>query len=459
MSGDFGSLQVWLTAGLLLLAAGLAVLWLRSQAQRRDVERRLADRERDAVAYDQQLQQARRMEAVGILAGGIVNNLNNLLAVILGNARLLAREIESGEGNSGREELDRVVKAGHMAGDLVRELSDFYRQADQARKPTDLVPVVRDSLKLLRDILPSTVEIVSELQPCGPVLATAAGIQQILMNLCSNGVQAMQKTCGTLTVTLGEEQVHEPRHASPADLQPGSYVRLTVADNGRGMDDATLDRVFETSAQESGGRALPGLGLRTVQRVLADHQGVSVASSKAGEGTQVDLFFPLIAWSVQAGAVQPRPALTTVPTSPGLIQVPAADEESTAARRATVLLVDDEEMVAQVLSRGLRRLGYRVVVHEESRRALADFTQTPELFDIVVTDQIMPYMSGVRLTRKIHDIRPGIPVLICTGFRDSFNEQQAREAGVSDFILKPTSHRDLAALIERHLLKSLEGRA
>jgi DNA-binding NtrC family response regulator len=167
----------------------------------------------------------------------------------------------------------------------------------------------------------------------------------------------------------------------------------------------------------------------------------------------------LIAWRV---AADQETAITTVPRVPVVPSVPEPVEAETPAAsgppRATILLVDDEEMVAQVLARGLRRLGYRVVTHLDSRTALADFTQTPDLFDIVVTDQIMPQMSGVRLAQRIHEVRPDIPVALCTGFRDSYNEQQARDAGVADFILKPTSHRALAAMVDRHVLRRMEGR-
>jgi DNA-binding NtrC family response regulator len=126
--------------------------------------------------------------------------------------------------------------------------------------------------------------------------------------------------------------------------------------------------------------------------------------------------------------------------------------------KATVLLVDDEEMVCQVLTRGLQRLGYRVIAHTDSRKAYADFAATPHLFDVVVTDQIMPHMSGVRLTRRIRDLRPSLPIILFTGFRDSFNENQARQAGVTEFMLKPSSHRDLADLIDRVVLRRAESR-
>lgn len=440
----------------------LAADWWRVRANLRRAAEQLAHRNDECRQLENQLNQARRMEAVGILAGSIVNNLNNLLAVIMGHTRMATHELPPASG--AQEELERVMKAGRMAGDLVREISDFYRQADQARKPTNLLPVVRDTVKLLRDILPSTVTVVSDLQQCGPVLATPTGVQQVLMNLCSNALNAMYRRQGTIEISLLEEVVTGWHKAVPQELGPGSYVRLSVRDDGKGMDDETLNHIFESYFTTNGDKSRMGIGLSTVYRILEDHDGATIARSQVGQGTTFDIFFPLIAWSVstdRSGAGNDTAAERVDSPRPAPVaRFPAQDEADwhVDQDKATVLLVDDEEMVSQVMARGLRRLGYRVIAHTDSRKALADFSQTPEVFDVVVTDQIMPHMSGVRLTRRIRSLRPELPVILFTGFRDSFNEQQAREAGVSEFILKPSSHRDLAELIDRVVLRRNESR-
>ena len=421
--------------------------------------------EGDIRKLEEQLDQAHRMEAVGILAGSIVNNLNNLLAVILGHTRIANNEL--GPDAPARDELDRIAKAGHMATELVREISDFYLQADRARKPTILVPVVRDTLKLIRDILPSTVIIKSELKPCSPVLASVTGIQQVLMNLCSNSMHAMYRQTGTLEIVLEEEVVTAGRKAMPQDLAPGSYARLTVRDDGRGMDREMLDQIFDSYFTGNQNGTKMGIGLSTVSRILEDNDGVTIVRSQVGEGTAFDLYFPLIAWEVAApeelkslaavsGATDQEDGVPVhIESSSGQI---ASINQRTSVPKATVLLIDDEEMVAQVMTSGLQRQGFRVITHTDSRKALADFSQTPDLFDVVVTDQIMPHMSGVRLTRKIHEMRPDLPVILFTGFRDSFHETQAREAGVVEFLLKPGSHRDLANLILRLTKRKMAGR-
>jgi signal transduction histidine kinase/CheY-like chemotaxis protein len=463
---------------LIVLALCLVLSLAYRRAQR--IRQELAE-ERDRL--ENQLVQARRMEAVGILAGSIVHNLNNLLAVILGHSRMAMNEAPARSPLA--EDLEKVAKAGQMAGELVQDLSDFYRQADQALKPTDLVPVVTDTLKLLRDILPPTVEIKENLaHRCAPVMASATGVQQVLMNLFSNSINAIHRRQGIIEVSLGEERIDDYRRAVPQDLSPGSYVKLTVTDNGRGMDRETLDHIFNSYFSTSDDGRGMGIGLSTVHRILRDHEGVTIPHSTPGRGTSFDIYFPMIAWKVEktgarrpwskprakvevaqsSSAPSPDPAeqpalhLTTVQGQSPVDQ--AAGQPATGKpEEITVLLVDDQEMVAQVTSRGLQRQGFRVITHTDGRRALDDFVQTPEVFDVVVTDQIMPHISGVRLTRRIRSVRPDIPVILITGFRDSFNEKQAREAGVTDFVLKPTSHRDLAELIRRALLRSMEEKA
>ncbi len=448
-----------------LFALVVTLAWALYRSWRALRELRSSQREsaEEGQRLEGQLNMAHRMEAVGILAGSIVNNLNNLLAVILGHTRIATNETPP--GTPVRNELDQIAKAGHMASELVREISDFYLQADQARKPTDLVPVVRDTLKLIRDILPSTIIIKSELKPCSPVLASVTGIQQVLMNLCSNSMHAMYRNTGTLEIVLEEETVATGRKALPRDLAPGSYARLTVRDDGRGMDKQTLDRIFDSYFTGTRDGSRMGIGLSTVSRILEDNDGVTIVRSRVGEGTKFDLYFPLIAWEVSSTVERKSVAAAAADEfADGQLAVEAYPDptlssfEPGAEPVATVMLIDDEEMVAQVMTSGLQRQGFRVITHTDSRKALADFSQTPEIFDVVVTDQIMPHMSGVRLTRKIHEIRPDIPVILFTGFRDSFHEEQAREAGVVEILLKPGSHRDLAHLILRLMRRKMAGR-
>ncbi len=448
---------------IVVLAIGFFVLW----QNRQKMLQKIQDLEDRAERHGVQLTQAQRFEAVGIMAGSIVHNLNNLMSVILGHTRMVIHDLPS--ESPVQKDLDHVVKAGHMAADLLNEISDFNRQAQKAHKPIDLAATVRDTLKFMRDILPSTIQINEHLpRRCEPVMASTTGVQQVLMNLVSNSVQAIGKTPGLIEIRLESCVIEHWHKASPQDLGPGSYLKLTIRDNGPGMDAVTLDKIIGAYFESPPDTSSLGLGLNTVFRILGEHDGVTIPISQAGKGTSFDIYFPKIAWRVvdqppreapTAEHAQVESASIPLHMAPAIVNQPItasnripADEEI-----ATILLVDDEEMVARVTAIGLQRLGYRVIKHLDSRKALADFVQTPGIFDVIITDQIMPHMSGVRLARKIHDIRPDIPVILMTGFRDSYNEQKALEAGVSQILLKPTSHRDLAEMVEKVRLHKSEG--
>ncbi len=395
------------------------------------------------------LNQAQRLEAVGIYAGSIIHNLNNLLSVIIGHTRLAQNT--PGLNIASREELQKAMAAGHVAGDLVADLSNFYRQADLGRKPTALLPIVRDTVKLLGDILPATINIKTDLEPCGPVLASLTGVQQVLMNLCSNAAQTMHQNQGEILVALHEEIIARPQEAMPHQLVPGSYVCLRIKDNGRGMDQDSLARILNSYYTDQPNGENTGLGLATVGRLIQDMQGFAIPKTHTGSGTTFSIYFPLIAWTIQD-----PPDPLELPEIESLVETGAGGQKKDAVR---VLLVDDEEMVAEVLARGLRRLGHQVTAVTDSREALDVFARDPMAFDVIITDQIMPHMSGVRLVREMEKVRSGMPVILTTGFRDSYHERQAREAGVQEFILKPCSHLDLGQAISRLELSRLEGHA
>jgi len=436
MTTETGSLLFWMVVlglGLIccLLIIGMIWLWQgRSKAQRqaRAVEiqfRHQAD----------QLCQAQKMEAVGILAGSVSHNFNNLLSIIIGQSELIMDDVP--KNSETHRDLQRVVDASHMASDLIKELSTFYSQADQQRRPVRLQSAVHDVLKLLRDILPATVQVDEHIDPeCGPVLANSTQVQHVLMNLCSNAYRTMQRQSGVIEVGLQEVQVEETIRAVPAELGPGSYVKLTVQDDGHGLDQATLERIFEPYFASGSNDTAQKLGLNTVYRILERHGSVTIPHSVPGQGTRFDIYFPLIAWSVE----DEEDEVAVLPSHHG---------------KGNVLFVDDEPMVARVGKAGLEKLGYRVTAHTDAREALDAFQAAPDSFDVVITDQIMRHMSGIRLARELLTIRPKLPIILATGFRESFNEEQARELGIREFVVKPLSHFELARVIEGVLLRKM----
>ncbi len=455
------------TAGIsvLLLVAVIGIIIL--LVKRQKMQLKMQDLEERADRHSIQLTEAQRFEAVGIMAGSIVHNLNNLMSVILGHTRMAIHDIPA--DSPVQNELDHVVKAGHLAADLLNEISEFSRKAESAHKPTDLASTVRDTLKFMRDILPATIQITEDIpSKCEPVMASPTGVQQVLMNLVSNSVQAIGKAPGLIEISLQSCVIEHWHKASPQDLGPGSYLKLTVRDNGQGIDPKTLERIIGAYFETPPDTSSLGLGLNTVFRILDEHEGMTIPTSQSGKGTSFDIYFPKIAWRVVQDSPLPKPepaqsetGTTKIPLhlSRTAINQPIIPSNEVPAGKelATILLVDDEEMVARVTTIGLQRLGYRVIKHLDSRKALSDFVQTPEIFDVIITDQIMPHMSGVRLARKIHEVQPTIPVILMTGFRDSFNEQKALEAGISQIVLKPTSHRDLAEMVEKVRLRKKES--
>ncbi|MFO7652234.1 MAG: response regulator [Candidatus Krumholzibacteriia bacterium] len=425
----------WVAAvGAVIAAAVLGVLLARARAGRRRAELARTRLRHDFDRLEQRYFQARKMESVGNLAGSVIHSFNNLLAVMIGHVRLLRDEPTLPAAT--RDDLDQAIKAGHVATELVRELSTFYRQADIRRKPVRLQQPLREIVTLLSDLVPANVQVVHNLDPaCGPVLASTTQVQQIVMNLASNAVNALYRRRGRIEIDLAEVQVEEPIAARPHDLRPGPHARLSIRDTGSGMDEQTLARMFEPYfTGERSGKNI-GLGLNTVYRILADHDGATIPHSRPGEGTRFDIYFPVIAWSLDRA--EPAPA--------------AREAEAAPARPPRVMLVDDEAMVARVTGTHLERRGYDVSVFTEAQAALDAFRADPRGYDLLVTDQIMTPISGIRLAREVLAVRPDLPVILASGFRGSFNEERARRIGIRSFVIKPVSYAELSREIDRLL--------
>ncbi len=446
-------------------AAGFGVALLVASRRRRRQHARL---EAQTDSLREQLQRAQRMEALGILASSIVHNLNNLLTAILGHARLAMDDLD--RRHPAQRSLEQVVRAGQTAGELTREILDFEHTTDSERRPERLQAVVNDTVKLLRDLLPGSVELRTELDPaCGPVLASTSQVQQVLLSLCSNAYHSMHRHRGTVTIALSNAEITETREAVPQPLAPGMYVRLSILDDGRGMDAQTLERIFEPYFSGREPRRGAGLGLTTVKRILAAHDGAAISQSQPGHGTRFDIYFPVVVREVQRGDAATGAPPAGVESGP--VDLPAPRQRrrgSLHARRAPgtpvrVLLVDDEILVAGMLRTGLERLGYQVTSRAGGPQALATFVENPDAFDVLVSDQIMRGLSGEHLAREIVALRPGLPVILITGFRDSVEVDHAQANGINEVLEKPLSHHDLAAAIERVLADSarreLEDRA
>ena len=374
-----------------------------------------------------QLRQSQKMEAIGTLAGGIAHEFNNILSSIIGFSDLAQRQLSP--ETAVWDYVKQVGIAGLRAKDLVQQILAFSRQSDIEREPVQIHQIVRESLQLLRPALPATIEIQQELAAVGSVLGNATQIHQIVMNLCSNAEHAMRMRGGRLALRLDTAEIDEAMAPFFGDLQPGSYVRLAVQDNGHGIPPEAQERIFEPffTTKEVGQGT--GLGLATVHGIVSDYGGAITVDSAVDEGATFMVYLPRIA---DAAPIRD-----------------AGVEDEPPGRGERILAVDDDPMLTRMLHAQLQSLGYHVQSTSSSQEALAIFQAAPETFDLVITDQTMPEMTGEQLTQSLRQIRPDIPIILCTGFSHIINAESARAIGVDAFCIKPLMRQNLSRTIQQ----------
>ncbi|OPZ60836.1 MAG: Blue-light-activated protein [Deltaproteobacteria bacterium ADurb.Bin510] len=361
-----------------------------------------------------QLRQAQKMEAIGTLAGGIAHDFNNILSAILGYTELAMHDLA--EDSRTHQRLREVHKAGLRAGELVKQILTFSREGEHERKPIRLQPVIEEALKLLRGTIPTTIAIEAELdRRCGLVMADPTRIHQVVMNLCTNAYHAMGSG-GRMRIELKECAVSEADGL--IGLKPGRCVCLSVTDSGSGMDARTIERIFEpyftTKAPSQG----TGLGLATVHGIVTSHEGAIRVESAPGAGSTFAVYLPLIAGEAR----QDSESILR----PELLQ-----------GHEHILFVDDEQALVELEQQLLEDLGYRVSAFCSSRDALTAFRSDPDGFDLVITDQTMPGLTGLELAEALLEIRPGIPIILCSGFSESLSRERLERLGVRLFLPKP----------------------
>ena len=378
---------------------------------------------------EEQLRQSQKMEALGTLAGGIAHDFNNILGVILGYAEIIQNSAEAGSGLERR--VAEIARAGRRARDLVNQILNFSRQGPQERHPMTLAPLVKEALKLLRSSVPANVEIISRIETDrDSVLADPTQMHQILLNLCGNAAQAMRESGGTLTVTLADVRDGDA-FAPPRELgRPERFVRLSVLDTGPGIDPDVVERIFDpffTTKRQGEGT---GMGLAMVHGIVKRHDGHVVLDNRPGQGAAFHVFLPLT-----SDAERP-------------VAEAAAD---LVFREGRILFVDDEKPLVDIGREMLQSCGFEVVTRTSSVEALEAFRHRAGDFDLVITDQTMPNMTGMELAREILRLRPNMPIILCTGFSDAVSYDRLRDIGIGDFIMKPILKHDLISSISRLL--------
>jgi two-component system, cell cycle sensor histidine kinase and response regulator CckA len=379
---------------------------------------------------EEQLRQAQKMEAIGTLAGGIAHDFNNMLQAILGYTELALGGVPPTSVE--QQHLYQVRTAGIRARDLVQRILTFSRRTTATYHPVYLHVLVQEALTLLRASLPSTIEIRQHLaQDAGAVLADATQMHQILMNLCANAEYAMRQTGGVLEVHLEAVEVEATGLGAALDLSPGPYVRLTIRDTGPGIAPDVRPRIFEpffTTKKPSEGT---GMGLSVVHGIVASHGGAIAVTSAPGQGPTFEVYLP---------------RFSATPTAP------AAPTEALPLRgKGCVLLVEDEIMLARVGQAHLEALNYEVVPCLSSVEALETFRAAPQRFDLVITDQTMPQMTGDALAQALRRIRPDIPIILCTGFSHIIDAERAKALEINAWLAKPWEAREFARTIQEVL--------
>jgi len=375
-------------------------------------ERRRSEESRRKL--EAQLNQARKMEAIGTLAGGIAHDFNNILAVIIPYAYLALEEME-GHPES-QEYLRQILTAADRAKNLVQQILAFSRRQRQERQVIDLQPVVTEALKLLRSALPSTIEIVQRFNPTPPVLADPTQMHQVVMNLCTNAEHAMRGRPGRLEIALEPKHVDEAFANQNPDLRPGQYARLCIRDNGCGMSGELLGRIFEPffTTKEPGQGT--GLGLSVVHGIVKSHDGAILVQSHPGQGTEFQIFLPV----QEKSRMVPPPESKAAPPGNG----------------QHILLVDDEPSICNVLSQMLSRTGYLVTAYTDPQEALKEFRNRPAEFALLFTDLTMPGLTGVELAKLVFEVRPDLPVVLTTGFG-------------GDVVVDTTAHTHIVKVLEK----------
>lgn len=377
---------------------------------------------------EKQLRQAEKMEAIGSLAGGIAHDFNNILTPILGYAEIIMRACP--KTDPVYQYMQEIHRASNRAKELVNQILTFSRKTEKEGHPIHIIPIVKEVLVLIRAALPQNIEINRIIKTEEDVvLADPTQVHQILMNLCTNAGHAMKAKGGILEIRLTNFVISERSTEFP-NLHPGRYLRISVKDTGTGIDKSILGRIFEpffTTKERGEGT---GMGLAVVHGTVSSMKGTITVETEMEKGSTFHVILPTIEKEEEEEIEQEKP-------------LPVGNE--------CIMFVDDEPEITRMAGEMLGSLGYTPVIVNHGNDAVKLFESNAEYFDLIITDQVMPGMRGLELAQKLRTIRPDIPIILCTGFSETFAKQQAESLGVSGILMKPIIMRDLAELIRSAL--------
>ncbi|MBI9082327.1 MAG: PAS domain S-box protein [Desulfobacterales bacterium] len=394
----------------------------------RDITARIRA-EKETLKLQEQLRQRQKLEAIGTLAGGIAHDFNNIISIVLGNAEL-AQDMTPA-AHPTQDFLDEILTACVRARDVVRQLLTFSRHSDVRPEPMNMSPIIKESLKLLRSTIPRSIEFRYGIPAQIPAVAADPGhLHQIIINLINNAADAMDGKGGVIEIDLQPVSMDDEA-ASAADLSTGDYIRLAVSDSGLGISPENLGRIFDPYFTTKDIGKGTGMGLATVHGLMKRYKGSIRVYPRKGGGTRFELFFP-----TTADAAKPA-------------EHKAAHKMPTGSE--TILFVDDEEPIAELSRRHLEALGYGVHGTTNPVEALRWFQDSPDRFDLIITDMAMPHLTGDKLAEAVLQIRPDKPIILCTGYSEMMSKERAMNMGIRAFMEKPVERIDLALAVRQVL--------
>ncbi|ETX07312.1 MAG: hypothetical protein ETSY2_11920 [Candidatus Entotheonella gemina] len=376
-----------------------------------------------------QLLQMQKMEALGTLAGGIAHDFNNLLAVMIGYTELANIQLQPGPLFT--TYMQEMLSAGERAKALVQQILTFSRQREPERQPLHLAPLMAEVASLLRAAIPTTISIEQDVEAePDTIFADPTQIHQVLMNLGTNAAHAMRNQSGVLTFRLRAIEVDNALASGHPELSPGLYIRLSVHDTGPGIAPDIMTRIFEPFFTTKATGEGTGMGLAVAHGIITSHGGVITVTSAIAQGATFNVYLPQFSEPLAQGV---------------------GNEPSLVVGTERILFVDDEARLARLGHALLSELGYDVTACTSSLEALERFRHNPQAFDLVMTDQTMPHMTGEHLARALRRIRPDIPIVLCTGFGHTIGPQQVRQIGLDAVLIKPWGLQELSDTLPRLL--------
>jgi len=381
---------------------------------------------------EENLRQAHKMESIGTLAGGIAHDFNNILYMILGNIDLVLQDIP--KWNPVYESIEEVKSAGLRASAIVKQLLSFSRKAEQKFRAIGAVTVINDGLNFIRSTLPSTIRIKKELPDHEiPVLGDPVMINQMLINICTNAAQSMEQTGGKLKIKVKKIYLDKNDVKNHQELSQGQYLKIKIKDTGPGIDPSIIDKIFDPYFTTKDVGEGSGMGLAIVHGIIVNHNGAISVKSKLDKGS---LFTILI------------------PVTDQKTEIKLKEEKVITQSEGSILFVDDEKSIITLGEKTLERLGYEVEATSNPQMAIEKIHTNPQKYNLIITDMTMPQMTGVQLAEKVKEIRPDIPIIICTGYSSLINEKKAKELNINGFLMKPVSWSKLEKMINEILFEA-----